>query len=152
MTRKKKPGVEIVPASETALVPKRPAESPQAVLDRMVRERVDEIMAERGSAPMESDFQPKEVAFELQRRQTVFERRKWPLYFEKWGCRKCERKRVAHMSTGQCAACHSRLQQRLAAIKRDFDKANPDQEIERKIDQLTSRFRSAQALLGELEE
>jgi hypothetical protein len=152
MSRKKKPAVDIVPASESALVPKRPSGNLKAVLDRMVRERVDEIMAERGSAPMEPDFQPKEVAYELQRRQTVFERHKWRLYFEKWGCRKCERKRVNHASSGHCAACHNRLQMRLAQIKRDFDQANPDQEIERKIGQLTSRFRSAQALLGEHEE
>src|ERR1700736_2101724 len=151
MSRKKMPAVEIVPASESALVPKRPSGNLQAVLDRMVRERVDEIMAERG-AQLAVDFQPKEVAYELQRRQTVFERRKWSLYFEKWGCRMCRTKRVNHVSSGHCAACHSLLQGRLAQIKLNFDHDNPDQEIDQKIDQLTSRFRSAQSLLAEREE
>jgi hypothetical protein len=40
------------------------------------------------------------------------------------------------------------LFQRLAKIERDFKLANPEQEIQRQIDHMTSRIRTAEALLG----
>ena len=149
------PHVEISRTSETALVtreaalaPIRPIASRQAVLARIVRDRVDEIMAERG-AQLEPDFQPKEVSFEIQRRQTVFDRQKWALYFEKWGCRRCGKKTFGHASSGHCSGCLKTLANRQRQIKLEYERNNPEAEIERNIDHLTSRIRSAQALLGE---
>ena len=149
MRRKKKANVEIVPASEAALVPKAPAAKLQDMLDRMVRERVDEILAERGAPLLEPDFQSKEIAIAIQQRQTVFDRRKWTLYFEKFGCRTCGNKKVSHASKGYCHACHLLIFCRLKSLKREFEQANPDPEKKRQIDQITSRVRSAQAFLGE---
>ena len=153
MPRKKKANVEIVSASETHLVPlvQAPAVNLQAMLDRMVRERVDEILAMRAGGHVEPDFQPREVANDARIRNNVFEIRKWSLFFEKWGCRTCHRKNVAHASSGCCARCHNLVAQRLAAIKRDFYRDDPELEIERQINQITSRMRSAQALLGDVE-
>jgi hypothetical protein len=149
--RKKNPSVEIMPRSEGALILKAPAEKFQGMLERLVRERVDEIMANGGASQLETDCQPREVALEIRRRQTVFESRKWRLYFEKWGCRMCNRKTVMHASGGCCERCNSLVTQRLSQIKRDYEKADPEREIERQIDLLTSRVRSARELLGERE-
>lgn len=148
MPDKKKPIVEIMPTSEAALMPKPPAANLQAMIDHIVRERVDEIMAERGAA-LESDFQPREVLYEIRQRQTVFERRKWSLYFEKWGCRKCGRKKVSHASGGFCGRCQNLFQSRLTVLKREYERANPELEIQRQIDHITSRVRTAEALLVE---
>jgi hypothetical protein len=149
MPRKKKGEVEvqIVPASKAALVPPSPSADLKAVLEGMVRKRVDEILAASGIAELEADFRPKEAAQVSRQTQDMFERKKWALYFEKWGCRKCEKKTVNHASTGHCGVCAMRLHGRLARIKRDYYKAHPDAEIERQIDRLTSRARTAESLL-----
>src|ERR1700739_2324416 len=120
MTRKKTPRVEIVPRSEAALVPAMPTESPRAMLGRVVRERVDEILAERGADQLDTDFRTREVATEMMRRQTVFERRRWSIYFEKWGCRRCDDTAAIHACSGYGAKCRGLLSQRLAKIKRDY--------------------------------
>src|ERR1700684_2752201 len=104
--------------SSTEIVLQRPVEDMRAVLDRMVRDRVDEIMAERAVAWPEPNYQPREASYEIQRRQTVFERRKWALYFTKWGCRMCRRQNhVSHGSGGCCIACCNLVTMRLGQIK-----------------------------------
>jgi len=148
MPRKNKPRVEILSASEAVLVPRPTAENLQAAIDRMVRERVDAILAEHGAALLEPDLQSREVSYEIQRRQTVFERRRWSLYFEEWGCRRCDRKTVSHAGGGYCGRCYTLIFERLVRIKREFDAANPDKEMQRNIDLLTRKLRSARELLG----
>jgi hypothetical protein len=113
MPRKKMPRVEIVPRTEEALVPPQPDERPQAMLDRIVRERVDEIMAERGAGHLDPDFQTREVGYGIQRRQTVFERRRWSINFEKHGCRRCDDQTVSHIANGYYKKCYGLLFQRL---------------------------------------
>jgi hypothetical protein len=138
MPRKKKISTEIVL--------QHPVEDVRGVLGRMVRDAVAEIMAERAEALPESSFQPREVAYESRRRQTVFERRKWSLYFAKWGCRMCRRKKINHSSAGCCAACTSMVANRLSQIKIEYDRDNPDTQIAENIDRLSRRLRSAQEL------
>jgi hypothetical protein len=143
MPRKKKPAVEIVPASEAALVPKPATANLQAMLDRMVRDKVDEIMAERAAGQSELAHQPREI----RRHHPGFERVKWPLYFEKWGCEVCGRKRqVSHGSKGRCATCVLRLYHRMQRLEREWVRNNPESQIAEDIDRLTRRFRSAQEL------
>jgi len=55
--------------------------------------------------------------------------------------------RVSEMSRKQAQA--SLMAARLATIKRQYERDNPEAQIDRQIDRLTSRFRSAEALLGE---
>jgi|HubBroStandDraft_6_1064221.scaffolds.fasta_scaffold739540_2 hypothetical protein len=147
MSRKKKVEVQIVPVSEAALIPKTPSADLKAVIESMVRKRMDEILSASCMAEIDPDFRPRESAQVTRRAQDMFEREKWALYFAKWGCRKCDKKTVNHASTGHCAACNTRLWARLARIKRDYHLAHPDAEIERQIDRLTSRSRIAEALL-----
>ena|ERR1700676_3163661 len=150
MPRKKKVSVEIVPVSEANLVPKLPAADLPAMLDRMVRDRVDQIMAERGAGELEPDYQPKRVLVEIQGSKTVFDRRKWAMYFEKWGCKVCGRKKnVSHMCKGRCGTCNVRIGLRLAQLKLEYERNNPESQIAEDIDRLTRRIRSAEALLGE---
>src|ERR1700680_2314822 len=131
----------------TEIVLQRPAEDMRALLDRIVRDRVDEAMAERANAQPEHNFQPRDVSIEIRRRQSVFERRKWGLYFEKWGCRMCGRKRnVNHGSGGVCATCEVRVAGRLRQIKLEYERDNPESQITENIDRLTRRLRSAQEL------
>jgi hypothetical protein len=93
MPRKKKVSVEIMPKTSRADI--------QAMLDRMVKERVDEIMAELGAEVLVPGYQPRDVSNEMRVHQNVFERKKWSLYFEKHGCQKCDRKKnISHASGG----------------------------------------------------
>jgi len=137
--------------SAEVLVPRKPSANLKAVIENMVRERVDEIMAERGHSLLEPRSQSREASYELQRRQTVFERRKWSLYFAKWGCLRCDKSAVSHASGGLCRRCQATVASRLGQIKSDYDKANPDDELLRQIDHLTRRARTAAELLGKRE-
>ncbi len=147
MPRKKAPTAEIVPASESALVPAPKRESPQEMIERLVRERVDEIMVKLEAGHPEPGFVPRDEADELRRRRNVFEQRKWSLYFERFGCRVCSRTNVAHYGNGHCQRCYALIQRRLKTIKAEYDESRPDAEIDRQIDRLTSRFRVAKSLL-----
>jgi len=150
--QKKETTVEIVPRGQSGIVPKAPTVNIEAILDRMVRERVDEILATRAAEKVEADFQPRDVANDTRIRNNVFELRKWALYFEQWGCRMCRRRNVSHASGGHCDRCNNLVAGRLGRIKRKFYEDDPDLEIERQINQITSRMRSAQALLTDREE
>lgn len=147
MPRKKVPTAEIVPASQAAIVPPRSREDVETMIARIVRERVDEIMVKVEAGQVEPDFLLKDEAAELRRRQDVFERRKWSLYFEKYGCRTCHRKNVSNFGTGHCQPCYQLIAQRLKQLRAEYEREHPDSEIDRQIDRLTSRFRVAKSLL-----
>ena len=150
--REDNPGViEIIPAL-SPIGPKEPSAELKAYLESMVRQRVDEILTASG-IEMESDFRPREIAKVSRQSQNVFERQKWALYFEKWGCRMCGKKAAAHGSTGHCGTCVMRVQNRLKQLKLEYERTHPESEIERNIERLTLRARSAEELLrGEREE
>ena len=152
MPRKKVQRTEIVPALEAALVPPRSRQDVEAMIARIVRERVDEIMVKVEAGQVQPDFLPKDEAVELRRRQNMFEQRKWILYFEKFGCRMCHRKKMSHAGTGHCEACYVLIHSRLKEIKLEYERENPESEIDRQIDRLTSRFRVAKSLLSGGEE
>lgn len=137
MPRKKQVSVEIVPKPEAMDI--------RAVIDRMV----DERLAAREADLMDPGYRSKALSNEIRVQQNVFNRVKWGLYFEKWGCQSCGRKKnVNHASGGHCTNCSQRIYFRLKQIKREYELNNPEVEINRQIDRLSSRFRSAEALLG----
>lgn len=149
MPRKKPITAEIVPASQANLVPPRPHEEIEAMIARLVQEHVDEIMVKVDAGHLETDFLRRDDRVELRSRQNLFERRKWSLYFDKFGCRMCHRKGLPYMSTGHCTTCHGLLANRLGQIKREYDRDNPEAAIDRQIDRLTSRFIAAKSLLSD---
>jgi len=148
MSRKKKVK-EIVLEPQAALVPAIPSPSAslQAVIEGMVRKRVDELLASSGMAEMGDSFRPAEVAKVRRRINHIFESQKWRKYFEKWGCLICGKVSVPYSFNGLCGTCGNRTTSRLMKIKRDFEAAHPDSQIERNIDQLTLRARAAEDLL-----
>lgn len=143
MSRKQKP-VEIVPAFEEALVPKASAN-----LKNVLRGLIKEILVDEGAVSSGPAVETREIIVRTQRPLTVFDRKKWSLYFEKWGCRTCGKKNVGHGSNGHCAACNTLANNRLQQIKREFDSVRPDQQIQQNIDHLTLRLRTAKELLSD---
>lgn len=108
---KKSQNVKIV-----ALLPAQ-KQSDAELLERLVRERVDEILASREDLLMRPFFEAsKRVSTELRNLQTMPERRKWPNYFARYGCVICETREVPHCALGMCTTCHVRITARLRSI------------------------------------
>ena len=95
-----------------------PAQKPSnmELLERLVRERVDEILASNKDLLMRPFFDTARVTVEIRRLQTMAEIRKWPKYFEFHGCLICRTKEVPHTALGMCHACYTRTFKRLRAI------------------------------------
>jgi len=102
----------------TELLPPAPhtRRSDLEVLERLVVEKVQAILADREDMILQPFFNSKKVTEELRRHQTVPETRKWAFYFAKWGCLICGDKRTTHAGSGMCQQCKSRTQRRLQAI------------------------------------
>jgi len=89
------------------------------VLERLVTEKVHEILQDQREWLMQPFFSPQKVTHELRRLQTIPEQRKWTHYFEKWGCLICETKRKTHGGCGMCVSCYQRTHRRLNAILKE---------------------------------
>jgi hypothetical protein len=121
--------------------------APEADLDRIIQQKVAEAMANR-SAILEPWFQTsRALAAEIRRHQSMFHKRKFSLYFEKWGCLVCGTKEQAHASHAMCAKCLDRFVMRLKLLEKDYAQAHPQEYENQQTDSLTSRIRNAQKLL-----
>lgn len=110
----KKPALRVV----AELLPPEP-HSPRTdmeALERLVAEKVHEILADRDDLLMQPFFASRKVSHELRRLQTVTEQRKWSLYFADWGCLICGKKRALHGGCGMCSSCNIRTRHRLRSI------------------------------------
>jgi hypothetical protein len=108
----KKPKVEIFPS---------PRDLQRAVvrrdeLDRLVKEKVAEVMAERDALVFEPFFRSRQVAYELKRLQSVPEQKKFSIAYERYGCMICETHTTPHAGNGLCQKCRQKWFQRLAGI------------------------------------
>ena len=100
----------------TTLLPPE-QESPQKMLERLVRQRVDEILADRKDLLFRPFFEgSKSVTDQIHRIQNMAEVRKWSVYFDRHGCLICGTKRTTHAGSGTCSRCHSRTAARLKVI------------------------------------
>jgi len=108
------PGVELL-ASPSAIVRSRIGID-KAELDRIVQEKVAEIMAERDAVVFEPFFRSRQIAYELKRLQTVPEQRKWSVRFERLGCLICQSKKGMHVGCGLCQKCYARTFAELSQI------------------------------------
>jgi hypothetical protein len=52
----------------------------------------------------------------IRRQQTVTERKKWALYYARYGCHRCDGKDKPHESNGLCANCHRIIVTRLNGL------------------------------------
>ena len=107
-----KPDVEIFPS---------PQDLQRAVvrrdeLDRLVQQKVAEIMAERDALVFEPFFRSRQIAYELKRLQTVPEQEKWSTYYERYGCLDCKTQDRVHAGNGMCHNCRSMVFRRLTQI------------------------------------
>jgi len=86
------------------------------VLDALVQQRVAEALAARDEFVFEPFFRSRQVAYEIRRLQTVPERKKWSVYFERHGCVACGKQDQPYAASGFCGPCHRRVFQRLKGI------------------------------------
>lgn len=91
-------------------------ESPEALLAKLVQEKVAEALAEKEDLVLRPFFDTHNVAAELRRLQKMPARRKWTLYFSRHGCLVCGTKKSHHNSCGMCVNCYLRTSSRLRAI------------------------------------
>ena len=140
MARTKKPKAEIirVPASM----------SDPATLDLLIQKRVAEAMANE-AVILEPWFQTsRALAAEIRRHASMFQKRKFAIYFEKWGCLVCGTKDRAHESHGMCGTCEGTFVARLKQLEKEYAKAHPQEYEAQELDKITSRVRSAERILG----
>lgn len=85
-------------------------------LERLSIEAAKVSLADPRTAGMEPWFQTREVAKKILRLQSVPERRKWAVYYSRWGCVRCGRRGHPHSSNGMCTRCHPMLAMRLREV------------------------------------
>jgi hypothetical protein len=92
----------------------------KAILDRIVRQRVAEIMAEKDAATLEPFFRTRQIAYEIRRLQTVPEQESWRVFFERHGCLYCHSKDRIHGGCGMCVRCYPRILNEKQTIIREL--------------------------------
>ena len=112
MSKAKPTAIELLPSPQAIL--RAPANRTE--LDRLVQQKVAEILAARDEFVFEPFFRSRQVAYELKRLQTVPEQRKWTVYFERYGCLLCETRKRIHGGNGMCNRCYLRTFQTLKQI------------------------------------
>ena len=80
----------------------------EVMLNKLVQQKVAEIMAQRDSVVFEPFFRSRQIAYELKRLQTVPEQRKWTVFFDRYGCLLCETRKRIHVGNGMCTQCYAR--------------------------------------------
>ena len=70
---------------------------------------------------LEPWFRSRQESIEIKRTQTVPEQRKWSVYYDRWGCVSCTKKKTPHKSLEFCQACYLRVSQRIKEILKDAE-------------------------------
>src|SRR5579859_3970363 len=86
-------------------------------LDRLVQEKVAEILAARDEFMFEPWFRSRQVAYELKRIQTVSEQQTWTIYYGRFGCTVCQTQMRTHGGRGFCSQCYALIQGRLKQVR-----------------------------------
>ncbi len=118
MSKKNRPEVELLPPARDYI-----PEDSKAMIARVVKERIAEVLADSQTAPLAPFFERPEVSQAMRRTQTPAECNKWNEYFARWGCLICERTDARHQGCGMCATCFSRTMKRIMAIRKRPAKA-----------------------------
>lgn len=139
MPRSKKPKAELI-----RVQPQMDLEA----LDLLIQKRVAEAQASQG-AILEPWFATSTaLAAAIRRHASIFHKRKFTLYFEKWGCLVCGTKERPHASHAMCHRCSTKFVQRLNQIENEYAKAHPQEYANQQTENLTSRIRNAERILG----
>lgn len=107
-------GVELIP-SPAAIVRARTGMD-KAELERVVQQKVAEVMAQRDAFIFEPFFRSRQIAYELKRLQTIPEQEKWSTFYERKGCLRCETRAEIHAGCGMCRNCYQRTFTELTQI------------------------------------
>jgi hypothetical protein len=107
---------ELLPSPESIL---RPGVD-KGILERIVQQKVAEIMAEREAAVVEPFFRSRQIAFEIRRLQTVPEQESWHVFFDRHGCLYCHSRDRIHGGCGMCVRCYPRILKEKQAIIREL--------------------------------
>ncbi len=88
--------------------PQRPR-SQAELLDLLVQQKVAEALTARDEFVLEPWFRSRQVSYEIKRLQTVPERKKWSVFFERQGCLSCHKRDHPHASNDLCRPCHGQV-------------------------------------------
>lgn len=113
MARKK---IEVLPASSRSVMP---AAVPSEV-EQIVQQKVAEILARGNNQIFEPWFRSRMEANELRRIQTVPERKRWTIHYDRFGCLYCHKTSHPHGGNGFCCPCRLKITNRLKSIVREL--------------------------------
>ena len=108
--------VEVLPP-DVQLGAVSPAE---AKLQALVQRQIAEALVQKEGMLFEPWFRARRIAEEIRRLQIVPERKKWSIYYDKWGCLRCGTNSRQHASHGMCLNCNVQIVQRLKEIVREL--------------------------------
>ena len=109
------------------LNPVEPVPNLKAALERMVEQKIAEMMGNSQDGIFEPFFQAKAITHAIRKLETIPQQRKWHYYFEEWGCLICGSRKPGHRSLGMCSNCHHRTTIRLQRILRHASEDRPEQ-------------------------
>lgn len=117
MTRRNKNMIsipaEIMPRGQDAI-----AAEYKAMIAKIVEEKVLEALTHPTDSDFQPFFQPRHIAKEIKRRQTVQEQHKFSYAYNDWGCLVCGTKDRPYQFLWICKSCYSVAHQRLLASMR----------------------------------
>ena len=125
-----------------------PQAGASAMLDHLIEQKVAKILAARDSFLLESDLREKLVAQQIRRLQTIPQQKKWPRYYDRFGCRECHRKTRPHGSSGYCHPCLVKITNRLKQVVAELEKECGVADYRHEIEALTWRATTAERFLG----
>ena len=98
-----------------------------SALERMIEQKLAEMMGKGQDAIFQPFFQSKAIADAIRKLETVPQQRKWHIYFAEWGCLICGRQDRRYAGLGMCNACYRRTLSRLQDILRRAEAERPEQ-------------------------
>lgn len=113
------------PSNEHELI-RSPQSSPPrtaAELDLYVQRKLAELIAARDEFAFEPFFRLRRIANEMMRIQTIPERRKWTVFYQRNACLRCQTSIRPHMGNGLCTDCYKWAMGELNKIIRDAQNA-----------------------------
>jgi hypothetical protein len=107
------------------LQPAQSAPNMRDAIERLVEQKISEIMGEKSDGIFAPFFQTQAIASAIRRQETVAQQNKWIFYFADWGCMVCGKTDRKHVSLGMCVNCYAKTRQRLAASLRRAELDKP---------------------------
>jgi hypothetical protein len=92
-------------------------------LDRYIQHKVAEIIAARDEFAFEPFFRLRRIANEMLRIQTIPERRKWQVFYQRNACMRCKSAARPHIGNGLCTECYPWVLRELNKIIREAQNA-----------------------------